>query len=123
RPSVLIAVNAIAAPAIAELDHVGKMEELQQFARRIAHLIFWPTLVLSAGLVVLSGFILGLFGKEFVNGKLLLIILLVGQLAHACVGSVGYYLNMTGYERESAKVYGVAALVNIVLNPLGIYFY
>src|SRR5699024_2189160 len=120
---ILIAVNAIAAPTIAELYHEGKMEELQQFARRIAHLIFWPTLVLSAGLVVLSGFILGLFGKEFVNGKLLLIILLVGQLAHACVGSVGYYLNMNGYERESARVYGVAGLVNIVLNARGIYFY
>lgn len=120
---VLVAVNSIAAPTISELYHQGKMEELQQFARKIAHLIFWPTVLISVGLVIFSGFILGLFGKEFVNGKSLLIILLIGQLVNGCVGSVGYYLNMTGYERDSAKIFGITAIVNILINPVGIYFY
>lgn len=120
---ILMAVNAIAAPTISELYHQGKMKELQQFARKIAHLIFWPTLVFSAGLAIFAGFILGLFGKAFINGKILLIILLVGRLVGSCVGSVGYYLNLTGHERDSARVFGTAALVNIVLNPLGIYLW
>lgn len=120
---ILMAVNAIAAPTISELYHQGKMEELQEFAIKVAHLIFWPTLVLSAILVLAAGFILSLFGKEFIAGYTLLIILLGGQLVNACVGSVGYYLNMTGHERDSAKVFGAAALLNIIFNPIAIYFY
>src|SRR5699024_12296301 len=67
---ILIAVNAIAAPTIAELYHEGKIEELQQFARRIEHLIFCPKLVLYASLVVLSCFNFGLLCYVFVNGYL-----------------------------------------------------
>lgn len=120
---VLMAVNAIAAPTISELYHQGKQKALQQYARKVAHLIFWPTIVISIGLVLASGFILHLFGSEFVSARPLLIILLIGQLISASVGSVGYYLNMTGHQNDTAKVYGFAALINIILNPIGIYFY
>ncbi|MDY6993844.1 MAG: flippase [Pseudomonadota bacterium] len=120
---ILVAVNAIAAPTISELYHQGKMKELQRLATNTIHLIFWPTLLISGLLILLSDFVLGLFGGEFLAGKILLNILLVGQIISASTGCVGNFLNMTGYQNESAKIFGTVALVNIIFNPIGIYFY
>jgi O-antigen/teichoic acid export membrane protein len=36
---------------------------------------------------------------------------------------VGYLLNMTGHHRVSARVYGVAALVNVAANVAGIWLF
>lgn len=120
---ILTAVSAIAAPTIAELYFENKITELKSFAKKTAHLVFWPTLFVIFGTVIFSEFILKLFGANYLDGKLLLYVLLIGQLINASVGAVGYFLNMTGHQKDSAKVFAFAALINLILNPLAIYFY
>ena len=59
---------------------------------------------------------LGLFGPEFTRGYWALAILTVGQLVNASVGSVGFLMSMTGHQREAARVFAGAAVLNVVLN-------
>jgi len=40
------------------------------------------------------------------------------KLINAACGSVGFLLNMTGHETETAKVIGTAAVFNVVMNLL-----
>lgn len=120
---ILSAVNAIAAPTIAKLYAEEKHNAMKELAKKIAQYVFWPTLLVSIVLIAGSGFILSFFGSEFVEGQTILIILIFGQLANASVGSVGYFMNMTGNQDQSAKVFGISAVLNIFLNILGIYLF
>lgn len=120
---ILSAVNAIAAPTIARLYAEKKHNAMKELAKKIAQYVFWPTLLISLVLIAGSGLILSLFGSEFVEGRTILIILVFGQLANASVGSVGYFMNMTGNQDQSAKVFGISAVLNILLNIVGIYLY
>ena len=58
------------------------------------------------------------FGGEFREACTPLVILSLGQLINAAAGSVGFILNMTGHERDTAVGVTIAAAVNIVLNWL-----
>jgi len=117
---VLTSVNAVAAPTISQLYAQKKHEGLQRMAYKIVKMSFWPSLLISVGLYVLSGFILILFGHRFVSAGDILGILLIGQVFSAGTGSVGYFLNMTGYQKVTARVFAWSALINVVLNLAGI---
>jgi O-antigen/teichoic acid export membrane protein len=117
---VLMAVNSIAAPKISSLYAEGKREELQELAASVAHYIFWPSVGIAIGIVLLSSYILGLFGSEFVAAQGVLAVLACGQVINAGAGSVGYFMNMTGHQDQSAWVFGTTAVINIVLNGVGI---
>jgi O-antigen/teichoic acid export membrane protein len=43
---------------------------------------------------------------------------LVGQIANAAAGSVGWMLTMTGHERQATAVLGIAATAQIGLNAV-----
>jgi len=118
----LLAVNAVMAPRFAEAHTSGDEQALQRLASAAAHWIFWPALVGALALAALSGIVLGLFGPSFLQGEPVLWILVVAQLANAGSGSVGPLLNMTGHQQASARVYGLCAGGNVVLNAIGIYY-
>jgi len=58
------------------------------------------------------------FGPEYDASYVPLLILLAGQMVNSAAGSVGFLLNMTGHERETARGMAVAATLNVVLNLL-----
>lgn len=118
----LFAVNAVMAPRIAKLYANGDETGLQRLASTAAHWIFWPSLIVALALVLLSGFLLGLFGSSFLQAKQVMWILIAGQMANAGAGPVGPLLTMTGHQQASARVYGACAFINIVLNVAGIYY-
>ena len=120
---VLLAVNAVAAPHFARCYAEGSVRRLHRFLRRIAHWLFWPTLALAAVVALGSQILLGLFGPSFVEARTPLLILTLSHVVNAGAGSVGYLLNMTGYHADAARVYGIAAVLNIVGNSVGIYFF
>ncbi len=119
---VLTSVNAVAAPTISQLYAQNKHDGLQHMASKIVKMSFWPSLLISIGLYYLSGFILGLFGHMFVSASGILGILLIGQVFSAGTGSVGYFLNMTGHQKITARVFAWSAVINVVLNLIGISF-
>jgi O-antigen/teichoic acid export membrane protein len=117
---ILVSVNAIAAPMFATLYAQGKRTELQRLVSTIARWMFYPALAVAVGLIVFAEPILELFGAEFVAAKWAMIVLIGGQLVNVGAGSVGYLLNMTGHHNQCAFVVGCSALLNLILNLIGI---
>lgn len=112
----LTAGNMIAAPLISELYSQGKITLLQ----RTVTLTAWGATISSIFIGILLIFgktaVLEMFGKEFVMGDSVLLILVTGQLINACTGPVGYLLNMTGYQDVNAKIIFCIVCLNILLN-------
>ena len=122
-PFGLQAVNMAIAPTISQMYTKGEKERLQRMISKsiLAVMVF----ALPVALVLILGgkWILPfVFGQEYVPAYLPLVILCMGQLLNACMGSVGLILNMAGLERITAKGVAIAAIINIVLNAVLIPF-
>ncbi|WP_309224628.1 flippase [Halomicronema sp. CCY15110] len=119
-PFILIAVNAMAAPLIATLYAQDDQAGLQQLVAMIARWMFYPALGMAIAIMLFSRPILQLFGAEFVAAQGTLVVLMLGQLVNVGAGSVGYLMTMTTYQNQAAGVMAVSALVNVMLNVVGI---
>ncbi len=117
---VLGIINIVAAPSFAALYAQGDIEGLQKLVSTVALWIFWPSLAISLFLILFSQPILGIFGSEFVAASWQLKILVLGQVINAWCGSVGYLMVMTGHQNKSLVVFVCAAVLNIILNAIGI---
>ena len=116
-------VNMVLTPNIIEYFFNERRVELQNFISisvRIVALFAVPIFFL---LMIFGKPILGLFGEEFKNGYLTLVILIVGQLVNALSGSVGYIMVMTGKQKHAGIVFAVSAALNIVMNLILISFF
>ena len=112
----LAAVNVIAAPMFSQLFAQGKTGELQRIIDLATKGIFLATVPLALIVIAAGQLVLGAFGDEFVAGFPVLTVLLAAQIVNALAGSVGYIMAMTGHQKESARVIGICAVVNVVLN-------
>ena len=113
----LLSVNMIQGPHIAHLFSKGDMQMLQKMITRSAQAVMLFALPVVLVIVVFGEFIIRIvFGPEYESAYVPLVILCVGQLVNASMGSVGALLNMTGHERDTTKSILVAAVVNVALN-------
>jgi O-antigen/teichoic acid export membrane protein len=62
--------------------------------------------------------ILRLFGPEFIEGYVCLVILVLAQTIRAAAGPATQILTLTGYERNSIPVFGVGLLLLVITNIL-----
>ncbi|MBW4589867.1 flippase [Aetokthonos hydrillicola Thurmond2011] len=115
---VLQVVNMVAAPMFSSLYAQGNLLGLQRLVSCVTLWIFYPTIAIAFGLMILAQPILGLFGPGFIAASWSLKILILGQLVNALCGSVGYLMIMTGHQNKSFKVIGCSALLNLGLNAI-----
>jgi O-antigen/teichoic acid export membrane protein len=116
-PFGLQAVNMAMGPTIAEMFAKGEK-------RRLQHMISKSILaVLAFAFPVALVLILGgrwiipiVFGQEYAPAYLPLVILCLGQLFNAGMGSVAVILNMAGLERFTARGVAIAAGASVLLN-------
>ena len=113
---VPLSVTIVTSPQIAALYSQRDAVGLQELAAHIAHLSFWPSLALTAGVLALASPILSIFGPEFVAARWPLYILAASQLFKAGMGAVGYFLDMTGHQAYNARAFAVTTVAGIVLN-------
>lgn len=114
----LMAINVPLAPLIAKLHASGSRSRLQQAAKQSASVALLCSLPMVIGLLLFGPWLLAFLGPTFTAGTRTIRILAVGQLVNASLGSVGYLLNMTGHERDTARGVGITAILNLVLNLL-----
>ena len=115
----LTAVNAILQPIAASLYSQKKMDELQRMVSLGANAIFAISLIGSIILYFGAEFLVALFGEEdFQAAAPLLRILIVGQLFNAFAGPSVLLLNMTGHQRDAARIMAGGALLNFILNGI-----
>ena len=116
-------VNMAISPYIVEYFINERRVELQNFISmsvRIVALFAVPIFLL---LMIFGKPALGLFGEEFKNGYLSMVILIVGQLVNALSGSVGYIMVMTGKQKQASIVFAISAALNIIMNLILIPFF
>lgn len=113
---ILAATNVALGPEAADLHARGETAQLQKAVTTMVRMAFWPALAATIVLLVLGRYILSVFGHGYTAGYEALCVLAVGCLISAGAGPVMLLLNMTGFERVSARVLGICAVVDIVLN-------
>jgi O-antigen/teichoic acid export membrane protein len=113
---VLVAVNSIAAPKFAELYKQGDMKSLEKLAHNSARIMMLFASPILFIFLFTPEWVLGIFGKGFMQGGLVLSILAVGQFVNVATGSVGYLLTMSGNEKLMRNNLIVCALFGVVLS-------
>jgi len=111
----LLAVNTILAPNIASLYSVGDLDRLQMLTTKSSWSILLLTLPASLILIIFGEYILSIFGLDFIVGYDLLIILIIGQVFNAAMGSVGLLLTMTRHEKDAVVGVLIGFLINLTL--------
>jgi O-antigen/teichoic acid export membrane protein len=111
------AINAIQGPHIAHLYAKGQMKRLQTMVTRSSQAIL--AIALPAVIVI---YVFGkplirlVFGAQYEAAYTPLLILSIGQIFNAGMGSVSSLLNMTGHERDTTRILLVAAVLNLSLT-------
>ena len=116
----LVAINTPLAPAVSTVFSAGNMAELQRLATKAARSAFLLCLPLALIYVLFGEYLLWVFGEEFTAGYTALVILTVGQMINAAMGSVGVLLQMTGHERDVAFARAIAVALNFIVNLVSI---
>jgi len=111
----LTAMNTVVGPTIARLTARSDSVSLQYVLTRAARRAFLVTLLIGGGMVVFRENLLGLFGDEFRDAALPLVILTVGQVVSAACGSVGTLFVMTNQTRYAAAGFVIGAATTSVL--------
>jgi len=113
-----------AAPRIARLFASGDLAALRAYYRKLQAFS-----ALSAGLVTLglaafgSWVIPAMFGAEYADAYVPLVILSLGQLGNAAFGPAGTLLLMTGDERLAARWFWTSLALNVALSPVLFHLY
>lgn len=113
---VITSIEVISGPKFSQLYAEKKIDELKHIACKSSQLSFFVSLPLIVVLFLFGKWILSIYGEEFVYGYTALLILLVGQFIGSLVGPVGYFLDMTGHQKEFRNIVLAAGSLNIVLN-------
>jgi len=118
----LMAMISIIAPKFAEMHKKGDMISLQKLARSSSRILSLVSIPATLGVVLFNEKLLSVFGEEFLNGKWVLLILLIGVTVNTMTGAVSEILMMGGKEKDCrlANVYGAVIIITLccVLVPL-----
>lgn len=115
-PILLQSVNQIFSPIISDLHARAEFDVLLRMFQTLTKWILALTLPLGITLVLFARPLMGIFGREFQSGWIILVIGTIGQLVNCGVGSVGYLLLMSGHERRLMKTQAACAALMVVLN-------
>ncbi|MDV2495156.1 MAG: flippase [bacterium] len=115
---VHLAFTSIFAPISADLLQRNKMESLDQLLKIDTRWVFTLTLPIFVLVVLLSRDILVIFGPEFMQGGVALMVLTSALFFNACTGSCGAIIRMSGRTRLAFANNCVAGVLNVLLNLL-----
>ncbi|SEU09511.1 Membrane protein involved in the export of O-antigen and teichoic acid [Salinibacillus kushneri] len=113
---ILVAFNTMFAPTISSLFHRGKLETLENMYKVITKWIVGVNLIAFALIFLLNEEIMHVFGSEYVAGSIALVLVSVGQVVNAGVGSAGMILSMTGKPVLDMITNFIVVIVNVSLN-------
>ena len=111
---VMVIINTMLAPKLSELFWKEKYKDLQKLVSQASMIMFWAALILCFCIIIFSDFILGIFGNEFLESKLVLWVLAISQLINAASGSVQILMNMTGEQKKLRSFNLLIVLLSII---------
>jgi len=114
----LLGLNQAIAPLVAERHDADRSKELQKSLIQATNIATLGSLLIVVALIVLGPIVLAIFGPEFSDSYLPMIILAVGQLLNVASGPVGTILSMSRQERFVGIGMLASVVCNIILNYL-----
>jgi O-antigen/teichoic acid export membrane protein len=112
----LDALNTAIAPYISSEFEKNNFKALQDIVTKTSRIIFVFSLPVVLVFIFGGDYLINLlFGNEYQNAYLPLIILCMGQLINAATGSVGLVLNMTGRQSYFTKIVVYMTVFNTLL--------
>lgn len=114
----LEAVNVIFEPTIAENTRNDRYGRPAIIYRRITPWILASGFTIFAVILIVTPPLMAMFGRDFQSGRMVLLILGMGQLINLGVGSAGSLLSMSGYPRVNLLNTVSIVVLNFVLNCL-----
>ena len=114
-PLVLTSVNSIFSPIISQLHSQNKLKDLEHYFQLSGRYIFLLSFPLMVFIFLFSKPIMSLFGNDFIQGSVLLSLIVIGQLINVSMGSVGLMLQMTGLEKPMRDISIFTSLVSFLL--------
>ena len=115
---VFFAVKSAAGPRFSKLIASGDVAGLNGAAQQIARWSFWPSLAMGLALLLVSPWLLMLFGSGFSSGYSLVLILFFGFLTKSAIGPAETLLNMAGKQFICVWLYAITFLTNVTLNVI-----
>jgi O-antigen/teichoic acid export membrane protein len=114
---ILSSLNAIFAPMIADLynkNELSRINELYKISTKWGLYVILPFFIVIC--FIPKDFIVAVFGENYLDGWLPLVILATSQVVNVATGAVGFLLIMTGHQYHWFRISFVTMLTNIVLN-------
>jgi len=114
----LMSLDRAFAPVIGELYYKNAQEDLLKTYRNVTRLSLTGAFLVFAAIVFLGKDALRLFDESYIASYIPLIILCIGRVVDASVGSVAYILLMTGRSKIILFNSIITLTINIILNYL-----
>lgn len=108
--------NSAISPKIAQMYSARKIKELSIMIKKSTLFLIIIGFCCLLFFSLLGDSILGIWGEQFKEAYIVLIILSIGQFFNIGTGCAGYVLMMCGYEKIQQNISVVSILCNVVLN-------
>ncbi|MCP4970707.1 MAG: oligosaccharide flippase family protein, partial [Arcobacter sp.] len=110
----LLAINSIATPKFAEAYSTDNYKQLKQVTQKSTKMIFFTSAPILLVMIVFGKELLSLYGEDFEKGYWVLFFICITKFVSSMAGSVGYLLQMTGYQKVYQNVIFIAVLINLL---------
>ena len=112
----LQAVDSILAPKLSHAFHSDNFALFKQLIKfsTLINAIFSTAAII--GIIFFKGFILNIFGPDFLQVSTALIFLCIGQFFNSVIGPVGSIFQMTGYQKVFQNILIISFIINLTLN-------
>ncbi|WP_342470247.1 flippase [Ureibacillus sp. FSL K6-3587] len=115
---ILVIFISVFAPRVANYYHNGEIEKIRQLYTKTTRVLFILSLMITMMIILLSEFILSIFGKDFINGQMALIYMCIGQFVNVAVGAVWTLMSMTGKPKFQLYSNIISLILSVILNLL-----
>ena len=113
---IAVSIFAVFSPTIAEEFGKGKKDNIKFYLQKVTKVTLMLTTPIFFVIILLSDELLGIFGDEFISGKVPLNILAVSFLLNSILGYYGQVLGVTGRSKLIFLNSFFGAIINIILN-------
>lgn len=119
KVSILVAIsltsfNVIIAPIVSSLFAKNDKATMKKLLKVTTKWIMTISLAIFFSILIYSETILSIFGKEYIAGKNLLLIIMFGQMINVFSGSNGLILNMSGRSKLMLKNSIISFVITVV---------
>ncbi|WP_460220436.1 flippase [Psychroserpens sp. MEBiC05023] len=108
--------NSAISPKLAALYADGRINEMNIMVKRVTLGLICIGFLFLALLIFGGDYILSIWGDNFKQAYLILVILGVGQLINISTGCSGLLLIMCGFEKTHSYISGFFVILNLILN-------